>query len=122
MPERTTSGRGGGQRPDSTRRTRQSPRSVNELLARGSTLRQVARAVPEQQAWAGWLRERLPAELAAHLLNAVPKGSVGSPRELVLLADSAAWCTRLRYALASLEADIRTRDAAIARISVRVGR
>lgn len=80
------------------------------------------REMPAQQAWGEWLRERLPDELAPHLLNAVPKGSVGSPRELVLLADSAAWCARLRYALGALEREIRSRDAAIARISVRVGR
>ncbi|HEX4051326.1 MAG TPA: hypothetical protein VHY19_10665 [Steroidobacteraceae bacterium] len=78
--------------------------------------------MPAQQAWGEWLRERLPAELATHLLNAVPKGSVGSPRELVLLADSAAWCVRLRYAIGPLEVQIKARDAAIARISVRVGR
>jgi hypothetical protein len=78
--------------------------------------------MPEQQAWGEWLRARLPAELAPHLLSAVPKGSVGAPRELVLLADSGAWCARLRYALEPLEAQIRARDAAIARISVRVGR
>ena len=78
--------------------------------------------MPEQQAWGEWLRERLPAELALHLLSAVPKGGVGAPRELVLLADSGAWCARLRYALGPLEAEIRQRDAAIARIRVRVGR
>jgi hypothetical protein len=82
----------------------------------------VVRALPEQQAWGEWLRERLPAELAAHLVNAVPKGSTGAPRELVLLADSGAWCDRLRYAVQPLEAAIRGRDRAIARISVRVGR
>lgn len=82
----------------------------------------MAQAMPEQQAWGEWLRERLPAELAPHLRSAVPKGSTGAPRELVLLADSGAWCVRLRYALEPLEAEIRARDDTIARIRVRVGR
>ncbi len=73
--------------------------SVSELLARGTTLRQVARQIPEQLAWSDWLRARLPDELAAHLVNAIPKGSAGSPREHVLLADSGVWCARLRYAI-----------------------
>ena len=82
----------------------------------------MAQAMPEQQAWAEWLRERLPAELVPHLRSVVPKGSAGSPRELVLLADSGAWCARLRYALEPLEAEIRARDVTIAHIRVRVGR
>jgi hypothetical protein len=98
------------------------PHSVNNLLAGSSKLRQVVHAIPEQQAWGEWLRERLPAELAPHLVNAVPRGAAGGPRELVLLADSAVWCARLRYALEPLDAEIRARDVTIARISVRVGR
>jgi len=78
-------------------------------------------AIPAQQAWGEWLRERLPEELAAHLISAVPKGS-GGARELVLMADSGAWGTRLRYALGPLEAEIRARDASILRTRVRVGR
>ena len=105
--------------PRLTRRRRAAPRSVNELLERGGRLRQLLRAIPAQQAWADWLRERLPAELAPHLISAVPKGSA-SARELVLLADSGAWSARLRYALEPLEAEIHTRDASIVRISVRV--
>jgi hypothetical protein len=42
--------------------------------------------------------------------------------ELVVFADSAAWGTRLRYALAAMQPDIAERDAALARISVRVQR
>lgn len=117
VPERSAAGAHGGGRTGL-----RGPRSVNQLLERGAGLRQVARAIPEQQAWCEWLRARLPAELAAHLVNAVPRGSAGAPRELVLLADSAVWCTRLRYALEPLQDQIRARDAAIARISVRVGR
>jgi hypothetical protein len=117
LRERTASRPANAGRP-----VRQSPRSVNDLLSRGTTLRQVARALPEQQAWSEWLRARLPADLAPHLVNAVPKGSAGAPRELVLLADSGAWCDRLRYAVQPLEDAIRERDGAIRRISVRVGR
>jgi hypothetical protein len=104
------------------RAARHAPKSIHELLDRGSKLRQIVKALPEQKDWSDWLREQLPDELAAHVLTAVPRGNPGAPRELVLLADSAVWCARLRYALAALEEQIRARDAAIGRISVRVGR
>lgn len=106
-------------RPATGAGRRQVPRSVGELLSRGPRLRQLARAIPEQQAWEEWLRERLPAELAAHLVSVVPRGGAAT-RELVLFGDSAAWCARLRYALVALEGQIRARDGALGRLSVRV--
>ena len=105
------------------RHTRSSqPRSIQQLLDRGSKLRQIVKALPEQQGWSNWLNERLPDELKTHLTNVVPRGAPGAPRELVLMTDSAVWCTRLRYAVASLEEAIRARDSTITRIHVRVGR
>ena len=56
-------------------------------------------------------------ELAGHIVNAVPKNG-----QLVVFADSAAWGTRLRYALAAMQTDIAGRDATILRASVRVQR
>jgi hypothetical protein len=38
----------------------------------------------------------------------------------VVFADSAAWGTRLRYALAAMQSDIAARDSAIAHTTVRV--
>ncbi len=68
-----------------------------------------------QQSWADWLRRAVASELAAHIVSAVPKNA-----ELVVFADSAAWATRLRYALAALQSDIAKRDAALSRITVRI--
>ena len=62
-----------------------------------------------------WLQSVLPPDLGTHIVNVVPKGP-----ELVVLADSPAWCERLRYALAALEAQITARDEAVRRTRVRV--
>ena len=91
------------------------PTSINDLLARRPTLTALAARVPEQQAWVVWFRATLPLELGTHIVNVVPKGP-----ELVVLADSPAWCERLRYALAGLEAQITARDGAVQRTRVRV--
>jgi hypothetical protein len=101
---------------------RKAPASINDLLARRPALTALAAAVPAQQDWVRWLRSALPAELGAHIVNVVPKTLPASRKtiELVVLADSAAWCERLRYALAALDAQITARDAAVQRTRVRV--
>ncbi len=50
-----------------------------------------------QQEWLEWFREALPEELRGAIVNVVLKG-----KELTLLAPSAAWSARLRYALDAL--------------------
>jgi hypothetical protein len=108
-------------------RRRHAPHSVKQLLGGGSlrgaagALRDLQHTRPQAQEWVGWLRERLPAELAAHL-NAVVCRALPAMRaaQLVLFADSALWCARLRYALGTLEGQIRAHDAAITSIQVRV--
>lgn len=80
-------------------------------------LRRIAASIPLQQSWAEWLRARVAGELAGHIVNAVPNNG-----QLVVFADSAVWGTRLRYALAAMQADIAGRDATISRASVRVQR
>jgi uncharacterized protein (DUF2267 family) len=112
---------------------RQTARSVNDLLKSRQTLRQVTQALPAQQSWLQWLRERLPPELAAHVVNVVPKPVVafGSARagsaahaagELVVFADSGAWCARLRFALPAVRAALVARDSSLDSFSVRVAR
>jgi Dna[CI] antecedent, DciA len=92
-------------------------KSINELLSNRAGLRQITASIPIQQSWAEWLRATVAAELAGHIVSAVPKND-----ELVVFADTAAWGTRLRYALAAVLADISGRDAAVTRITVRVQR
>jgi hypothetical protein len=93
------------------------PKSVNDLLISRGGLRWIAAAIPLQQSWAEWVRGRVGAELAGHIVNAVPNNG-----QLVVFADSAVWGTRLRYALSALQADIAGRDSTISRASVRVQR
>ena len=78
-------------------------------------------ALLEQQGWLDWMRPLLPPELADHLVRVLPKSAVGlKERELVVFADSPAWCARLRYALLGLEEQVRARDPKVARIRARV--
>jgi hypothetical protein len=91
--------------------------SISDLLARRPALTALAARLPEQKAWMLWFQSALPPELALHIVNVVPKGP-----ELLVLADSPAWCERLRYALAALEAEIAARDGAVHRTRVRVAR
>jgi hypothetical protein len=93
------------------------PKSINELLSNQSNLQRITASIPVQQSWAEWLRGAVATELAGHIVSAVPKND-----ELVVFADTAAWGTRLRYALSAMLSDITGRDAALARITVRVQR
>jgi hypothetical protein len=101
---------------------RQAPASVSDLLQRRPTLTGLASRIPEQQEWSDWLRAQLPAELAAHVVNVIPKrmDSALNIIELVVLADSPAWSARLRYAVAALQTRISAHDAAVQRTRVRV--
>jgi Dna[CI] antecedent, DciA len=101
-------------RPD---RSRQSalPKSVSELMGRRPKLSQFNEIAATQRSWAEWLCARLPPELSGHIISVVV--GVG---ELVVFADSAAWCTRVRYALAALESEIRAKDPSLQRARARV--
>lgn len=91
-------------------------------MQRRRTLTGLASRIPAQQGWSDWLRERLPVELAPHLVTVIPKplASAGRAIELVVLADSPAWSVRLRYALSALQPQIQQHDAAVQRTRVRV--
>ena len=91
-------------------------------MQRRTALTALASRALTQQVWCDWLRERLPADLAPHLLNVVPRavGAGSGALELVALADSSAWSARLRYALAALQPQIQAHDAAVQGTRVRV--
>jgi hypothetical protein len=93
------------------------PKLINELLTNRSGLVRITARLPVQQSWADWLRAAVAAELAGHIVSAVPRRA-----ELVVFADSAAWGSRLRFALAGMQSDISARDSAISHTSVRVQR
>jgi hypothetical protein len=115
--DKKTSARIGSSKPG----FRKTPTSINELLVRRAVFRELSAKIPLQQSWSEWLRSLVSAELAAHIVNVVPKaGGRPGTLELVVLADSPVWCARLRYAVAGLEPQISSRDAAVRRTRVRV--
>ena len=95
--------------------TARTPRSINELMARSPLVGRITHKLSAQKSWTEWLRERVPTELAAHIVHAVPKES-----ELVVFADTSAWGVRLRYAAAGLAVAIRQKDPTLVRTQVRV--
>jgi hypothetical protein len=84
-------------------------------LSKQPAARAAQAALGAQQQWLDLLRARLPAELAAHVVGAVPRRDT-----LVVYASSAAWSTRLRYALADGLAECRALDPRIRALSVRI--
>jgi hypothetical protein len=90
--------------------------SVKELL-RGKLplLTRVTHQATRQNLWHDFLAARVPAPLAARI-----SGVSEHAGTLVIFAESAAWCARLRYAVLELEADIRAADATLSGIEVRV--
>ena len=107
--------RPGGAYVRRTRGPAAAPRSLGDIIGAQGLLQRLAGAQSAQQDWLGWLRGQLPEELQAAIVNAIPKG-----RELVIMSSSAAWSTRLRYAMVALEPRIMQRDPMIAKVSVRV--
>jgi hypothetical protein len=96
-------------------RTGKTLRPINELIERNLLVGRLSHQLSAQKSWTEWLREVLPAEVATHIVYAVPRQG-----ELVVFADTSAWSVRLRYAAAVLAAAIRQRDSTISRIRVRI--
>jgi len=93
-------------------------RSVSELLAEGKAalerLKSGAAAAGEALAA---LQRTLPADLAAHVFSAV----LDSEGQLTVIADSAAFATRIRFELAEREAGLGAAlGGPVARVVVRV--
>jgi hypothetical protein len=68
-----------------------------------------------QNLWSDWLSAHLPAEIRARVSGVNERDGT-----LVVFAESAAWCARLRYALAELEPALRAVGSAVAAVKVRV--
>jgi hypothetical protein len=104
-----------------SRGSARAPVSVNTLLSRisqsraGATLSRVAEQRQAQEDWRAWLKNRLSADLDAHVTGAVEREG-----KLTVFADSAAWSARLRFAVVEIDAQIRERDAAISKVIVKV--
>ena len=84
-------------------------------MKRQGWLQGLERVRGSQRAWLDWARSALPPELAGTLVNVVQKGP-----ELTVLTVSAAWCARVRYAMAALEPQLRSHAPDIVKVIVRV--
>ena len=84
----------------------------------GPALTALAARIPEQQAWVDWLRDGLPLELAAHIVNVVPKalGTAAAGRSWWCWPTHPPGARGCAIALAALEAQI---SAATLRCSAR---
>jgi hypothetical protein len=90
--------------------------SVKELLARVTpVLTPIARQRIQQKTWREWLDQRLDQQLAERITGVVERDD-----SLVIFAESAGWSTRIRYAMADIETQVRERNPAIKTITVRV--
>ena len=90
--------------------------SVKDLLSgRLANLTRVTDPAAAPQHWEAWLSAHLPPPLPA-------KVSAVHEREgtLVVFAESAAWCARLRFALGELEEALRRAHPSVTTIAVRV--
>jgi hypothetical protein len=84
-------------------------------MKRQGWLQGLERLRSSQQAWLDWARQALPEDLAGALVNIVQQGP-----ELTVLTVSAAWCARVRYAMAALEPQLRAHAPDIVKVRVRV--
>jgi hypothetical protein len=89
--------------------------SIGDLLTAVPALRHRATNAVIKQELIEWLRKRLEDELAPHAKAAEQQGGT-----LIVSADSAAWSTRLRYAINALLPEIEKCWPAIKRCQVRV--
>jgi hypothetical protein len=90
--------------------------SVKDLLGRALPgLTRVTDQAARANFWNQWLSAHLAPELRARVSGVVERNG-----ELVIFAESAAWCARLRYTLLELERDIRSAAPAITAVAVRV--
>ena len=69
----------------------------------------------DQQDWLSRVTEMLPEELRGALVSAALKGG-----QLTVQTASAAWCSRVRYALAALEPQLLAGRPDIVKVLVRV--
>jgi predicted nucleic acid-binding Zn ribbon protein len=75
----------------------------------------VAEQRQAQQDWREWLKNKLPQHIEARVTGVVERDGT-----LTVFAESAAWCARLRFEIAELEAQIRARNADIGKLVVKV--
>ena len=90
--------------------------SVKDLLGRALPgLTRVTDQAARANFWNEWLSAHLAPEARARISGVVERDG-----ELVIFAESAAWCARLRYVLLELEPGIRAAAEGVTAVRVRV--
>jgi hypothetical protein len=118
MPKMTRRNKRDGSRIRSINGSRLSNQtdSVKDLLSKLTpTLKRVSDQAARQHFWRDWLDAHLPVEMRQKLTGVVAREGT-----LVIFAESAAWCARLRFAVLEMESQIRAADPHITEINVRV--
>lgn len=116
--KRNSGSAGGAKRRQTRRQTPTGPQSAATLLTHSDALSpQLTQQLALQQHWRAWLEARLPEALSQKVTGAVEQDGC-----LTVLAASAAWGARLRYAVKELEEEIRAHAPQLAVIRVRVSR
>jgi hypothetical protein len=91
-------------------------RSVKDLLTRVTPVfTPISRQRIQQKGWREYLDQRLDQSLVEHVTGVVEREGA-----LVIFAESAGWCTRVRYAIADIETEMRERQPNLGSITVRV--
>ena len=118
MPKMTRRNKRAGSRIRSINGSRLSNQtdSVKDLLSKLTPgLKRVSDQAARQHFWRDWLEVHLPLEMRQKLTGVVAREGT-----LVIFAESAAWCARLRFAVLEMESQIRAADPDITEINVRV--
>ena len=89
--------------------------TVSGIMKQQGWMQSLKQIRTQQQEWLEWFRASLPDELGGAIVNVVRKGE-----ELTLLATSAAWSTRLRFALDPIMEMLKERSPDIVKVRVRV--
>ncbi len=89
--------------------------TVSGIMKQHGWMQSLKQVRTQQQEWLEWFRASLPDELGGAIVNVVRKGE-----ELTLLATSAAWSARLRYALDPIMETLKERSPDIVKVRVRV--
>jgi hypothetical protein len=89
--------------------------SVAGIMKEHGWMQSLQQIRTQQQDWLEWFRASLPDELGGAIVNVVRNGE-----ELTLLATSAAWSARLRFALDPIMETLQERAPDIVKVRVRV--
>ncbi|MGH8253935.1 MAG: DciA family protein [Steroidobacteraceae bacterium] len=96
-------------------RQRAAPQALGDIMKKQGWIAGLSRAHDENQALLAHVLEMLPEELRRSLVGVTHQGG-----QLTVLASTAAWCSRIRYALAALDPQSVAGRSDIVKVVVRV--